>query len=168
MGKMYNIYIVTHMQLVNPRGMFKLLNYLSLLLAFLVTRVEEFTLWVVIWELGTLYGPRGKDLEIGRGWEDVVSVISPFVDSRKPTASSNSTLTLLGSTSALVGVVEAVGLGVPWVAASVDAGVRWPFGASKEAKLILPSPDIDYISIKLKLNIAKFTDTSFGDLATIN
>ena len=57
--------------------------------------------------------PRGKDLEIGWGWEDVVSVISPFVDSRKPTASSNSTLTLLGSASDLVGVVEAVGLGVP-------------------------------------------------------
>ena len=43
-GKMYNIYIVTHMQLFNPRGMLKLLNYLFLLLAFLVTRGEEFTL----------------------------------------------------------------------------------------------------------------------------
>ena len=68
--------------------------------------------------------PRGKDLEIGWGWEDVVSVISPFVDSRKPTASSNSTLTPLGSTFVLADVVGTVGLGDPWTAASVDAGVR--------------------------------------------
>ena len=140
-GKMHNIYIVTHMQLFNPRGMLKLLNYLFLLLAFLVTRGEEFTLWTDIWELGILYVPWGKDLEIG--WEHVVCAIFPFVDSRKPAASSTSILTLLGSTSSFVVVDEDVGLGVPWVATSVDAGVRWLFGASKKAKLILPSPDIE-------------------------
>ena len=58
------------------------------------------------------------------GWDAVASVNSPLVDSRKLTTSSNSTLTHLGSTFALVNVVGAVGLGVPWTAASVGAGVR--------------------------------------------
>ena len=63
-------------------------------------------------------------MELGEGWDAVVRVISPLVDSRKLTASSNSTLTPLGSTFALDDVVGAVGLGVPWTAASVGAGVR--------------------------------------------
>ena len=71
-----------------------------------------------------LCGPRGKALELGEGCDEVVRVISPLVDSRKLTASSNSTLTPLGSTFTLNDVVSAVGLGVTWTAALVGAGVR--------------------------------------------
>ena len=63
-------------------------------------------------------------MEIGEGWDTVVRVISPLLDFRKFTASSNSTLTHLGSTFALDDVVGTVGLGVPWTAALMVAGVR--------------------------------------------
>ena len=51
-------------------------------------------------------------MDLGKGWDAVVRVISPLVDSRKFTASSISNLTLLGNTFALGYVVDAEGLGV--------------------------------------------------------
>ena len=62
-------------------------------------------------------------MELGEGWDAVVRVISPLVDSRKFTALSNSTQTPLGNIFTLDDVVGTVGLGVPWTAAAMVAGM---------------------------------------------